>query len=53
MHDIDYVDRAIGKIISYELNGVYRGDKLIVTYESADFSLNQEWVEILIGEFLM
>lgn len=52
MDDPNYRAKAIAKIRSYELNGIFRGQNLIVTYELNGKGLDQQWIEALIEAFL-
>lgn len=49
----EYKNRMIEKIEFYEMNGIFRGDRLIVTYESSVKNLNYQWVEVLINKYLI
>lgn len=51
MDNPDYAVRAYQRIIFYEQNGIYRGDRLIVTYESSRDNLNYQWVRNLIERY--
>jgi len=42
MDDPDYVERNLQKRINYERNGIFQGDKLILTYETKKSPLNQK-----------
>ena len=51
MDDADYVEKAIKKIELYEKNGIFQGDKLIVTYETKEHPLNVKHVDKMIGQY--
>ena len=40
----NYLKNTIRKIQTYEANGIFRGENLIITYESSNHVLNLEWV---------
>lgn len=44
MDDPVYVERAIQKIAFYEQNGIFLGDRLILTYETKNNPLNQKQI---------
>ncbi|MDO5027265.1 MAG: hypothetical protein Q4E50_05500 [Tissierellia bacterium] len=43
---------AVKKLIEYEKNGIFRGDRLIVSYELSSFNLDYTWVDKLIYRYL-
>lgn len=53
MDNPNYVMNTMKKIETYENNGIFRNEKLIVTYESSGHNLNYEWVDILIRKHLI
>lgn len=53
MDEPEYVETAIRKIITYEQNGIYPGDKLILTYETRKNPINQKVVKGMIEHFLI
>lgn len=53
MDDPMYVESALRKIISYEQNGIFVGDKLILTYESRKYPLNQKLVLMMMKQYLL
>lgn len=53
MDDPDYADSAIRKIDSYIKNGIFPGDRLIITYETSKFILNDDTIKALIYKFLI
>lgn len=52
MDDPEYAEAAIRKITTYEQNGIYPGEKLILTYETRKNPINQKVVKGMIGHFL-
>lgn len=52
MDDPEYVEKAIKKIISYEQNGIFQGEQLILTYETKLQPINQNLVQHLIHHHL-
>lgn len=52
MDDAAYADKALQKIIQYEQNGIYPGDKLIITHETRKNPLSQKQVKIMIEHYL-
>lgn len=53
MDDPEYAEAAVKKIITYEQNGIYPGEKLILTYETRKNPINQKVVKQLIEHFLV
>ncbi len=51
MDDPDYISKNLSKIARYEMNGIYLGKNLIVTYETRDKPLNMKLVAAKIREF--
>ena len=47
----NYRERNIGKIMEYEKNGYFPGDKLILTFETEKQPLNMELIEELIEKY--
>ncbi|MGN0432702.1 MAG: hypothetical protein ACI4EQ_10150 [Lachnospiraceae bacterium] len=52
MDDADYVNNALQKIKIYEENGIYTGEKLILTYETKKNPINQKIVCRMISRYL-
>lgn len=52
MDDVEYVEKAIRKIRTYEQNGLFVGDNLIMTFESKQNPLNQKSARRLIEKYL-
>lgn len=48
-----YCEKAIKKIELYEKNGIFTGQKLILTYETSEHPLNARNLEMLIQEYLV
>jgi len=53
MDDPEYAETAIRKITTYEQNGIYPGEKLILTYETRKNPINQKVVKGMIEHFLI
>ena len=53
MDDAEYAEAAIRKIATYEQNGIYPGEKLILTYETRKNPINQRVINGLIEHFLV
>lgn len=53
MDNPQYCNNAIKKIKEYENNGIFRGENLIVTFESSDSVLDIEWVDKLIRKYIL
>lgn len=52
MDDLGYVESALQKITLYEQNGIFPGDRLILTYETKKNPINQKVVRGMIGWYL-
>ena len=52
MDEPDYAEKALRKISCYEQNGLWQGDKLILTYETKAISLNQKLIGQVIQHYL-
>lgn len=50
--DANYATNMIKKISTYEKNGIFRGENLIITYELSKFNLDSSWLDLLINKFL-
>ena len=53
MDDPTYVESAIKKIATYEQNGIFPGENLIMTFETRKNSINQRLVKGLIEHYLL
>lgn len=53
MDDPNYVKSAIRKIETYQKNGIYLGEKLIVTFETSDMPLNTRTMHDLVQKYLV
>ena len=53
MDNPEYCCKAIKKIDMYNRNGIFEGDKLVLTYETSKNSLNIKNVERLIGKYFL
>lgn len=52
MDDSNYAEKAIYKIANYEQNGIFVGEKLILTYETKRKPLNQNDISRMIHHYL-
>lgn len=52
MDDAVYAEKAIQKIMTYEKNGFFPGENLILTYETRKVPLNQKIVMLMIQRYL-
>lgn len=52
MDDPEYAKKAIRKINAYESNGIYPGERLILTYETSQMILNTGKIEKLVEKYL-
>lgn len=52
MDNVDYAEKAVRKITTYEQNGIFPGDKLILTYETQKNPLNQKTLLLIIRHYL-
>lgn len=52
MDDSQYVEKVLLKIRTYELNGIYPGDNLILTYETHQTPIDQKQVLLNIKHYL-
>ena len=52
MDDPAYAETAVKKIATYEQNGIFPGENLILTYETRKNSINQKLVRSLIEHYL-
>ena len=52
MDDPSYAERAVEKIMMYEQNGIYPGEKLIITCETRKNPLNQKVLMNMISRYL-
>lgn len=52
MDDPAYVENALLKIATYEKNGIFPGENLILTYETKETPINQKHVLLIIRHYL-
>lgn len=52
MDDPEYVQKALQKLITYEQNGIYPGENLILTFETKQLPINQKLVLQMIHRYL-
>ncbi len=52
MDDVEYVEKAVQKIMIYVQNGIIPGKNLILTYETKKSPLNQKIIRMMIQEYL-
>lgn len=53
MDDEEYVNKNLEKLVKYEANGYYPGDKLILTFETSKQPLNSKVIEMIIHKYLL
>lgn len=53
MDDSEYVEHALQKIATYEQNGIFPGDNLILTYETKQNPINQKIIMLMIRRYLL
>ena len=53
MDDSEYVEHALQKIATYEQNGIFPGDNLILTYETKQNPVNQKIITLMIQRYLL
>lgn len=53
MDNPEYCKKAIEKIEQYEQNGIYQGEKLLVTFECSSKGINMKQVELLLERHLL
>ena len=53
MDDVEYVIKCINKIRLYEMNGIFLGEQLIVTFESQRQPLNMKHFNALIDKYFI
>ena len=52
MDDEGYRDYALNRIIDYEKNGIFPGDRLILTHETLNNPLSSKIIEMTIQHYL-
>lgn len=52
MDDAEYVEKAIQKISVYEQNGIFQGDRLVLTYETRKSPIDLRVVRRIVGRWL-
>ncbi len=53
MNDPEYCEKAVKKIAAYEKNGIYAGDRLILTFEAGKAALDLKQIDSLINKYLI
>jgi hypothetical protein len=53
MDNPEYTVKTVQKLETYEKNGIFPGEKLLLTYETGSHPLNMKTVENLIQKFLL
>lgn len=53
MDDPEYARKAIKKIETYEKNGIFPGQRLVLTFETLQDGLDMKIVEKLAREYLL
>ena len=52
MDNPEYAEKAVQKIVSYNLDGIWQGEKLIVTSETSSTPLDVRYLKMIIDAFL-
>lgn len=52
MGDYDYRERNLAKILKYEANGLFMGDKLLLTFETSTQPLSTVTIERVVNKYL-
>ena len=52
MDDETYAENAVQRIHAYEQNGIFSGEKLILTYETKENPVNQKQIKNIIQHYL-
>jgi len=52
MDDPQYAEKAVRKIDAYIKNGIYPGERLIVSYETSGYVMNQKVINAMIEKYL-
>ena len=52
MDNPGYVEKTINKIHTYEQNGIYAGEKLLLTYEASKTPINPKFILRTIQRYL-
>ncbi|MBE5845984.1 MAG: hypothetical protein E7302_17825 [Butyrivibrio sp.] len=52
MDDPEYAEKAVRKINSYIANGIFPGEKLIISYETSGVVLNDRVIKMLIEKYI-
>lgn len=53
MDDPVYAKNAIKKIEAYERNGIFPGERLILTFETSQYALNNNIIEAMVEKYLL
>lgn len=53
MDDAAYAQKAVKKIELYERNGIFPGERLILTYETGQTTLSNEIIEAMVKRYLL
>ena len=53
MDDAEYSEKVVRKIETYQKNGIYPGEKLLMTYETGKSSMNMKLVEQMVRKYLL
>ena len=53
MNDPEYCEKTVRKIAAYEKNGIYSGDRLILTFEAGKAALDLKQIDGLIDQYLI
>lgn len=52
MDDPVYAENALKKIVTYENNGIFQGDRLLLTYETKNMPISQKQIQRIIQQYL-
>ena len=53
MDDTIYVQNAIKKIEAYEKNDIFRGERLILTFETSQSVLRNDIIETMVEKYIL
>ena len=52
MDNSAYAEKAVNKIHTYEQNGIFQGENLLITYETSKSPLSQKGIMRMIQRYL-
>ncbi len=53
MDDADYANRALDRIVQYEMNGYFPGEQLIITHETSLHPLTPKIIQIVLEKYFL